>query len=117
MSGEMAIDNSKISLFSDFSAELQKQRAKFTDVKKRLRDLNLPYAMLYPAQLRVVALGKSHFFDLPTSAGQWLDQEDRALKTAKSQRNAPTWKMVPRLFGGCPFLLPFHCCWSTVLTI
>lgn len=48
MSGAMAIDNSKISLFPNFSAELQKQRAKFTDVKKRLQDFILPYAMLYP---------------------------------------------------------------------
>lgn len=89
MSGVMAIDDSKISLFSDFSAELQKQQAKFTDFKKRLRAFNLQYAMLYSARLRVVALGEIHFFDHPASAAQWLDREDRALKAAKSQSNAP----------------------------
>lgn len=63
MSWAMAIDNSKVSLFPDFSAELQKQRAKYINVKKRLRDLKLQYAMLYPARLRVVALGEIHFFN------------------------------------------------------
>lgn len=33
------IDNAKISLFPDFSADMKKQRAKFIDVKRRLRDL------------------------------------------------------------------------------
>lgn len=88
MSGALTIDNAKISLFPDFSAELQKQLAEFMDVKKRLRDFNLKYAMLYPARLRVVALGEVHFFDRPTSAAQWLDQEDRAPKAAKAHDNA-----------------------------
>lgn len=89
MGGKLAIENSKISLFPDFSAELQKQRAKFMDVKRRLRDLNLPYAMLYPARLRVVALGETRFFDRPDMAAQWLDREDRALKAARPQRDVP----------------------------
>lgn len=70
MGGAMAIDNSKISLFPDFSAELQKQRAKFTDARKRLRDLYLQYAMLNPAHMQVVALGEVNFFDRPTSAAE-----------------------------------------------
>lgn len=89
MSGNMAIDNSKVSLFPDFSVELQKQHAKFIDLKKRLREHNLQYAMLYPARLRVVALGEVHFFDRPNAAAQWLDREDRALKAARPQRPAP----------------------------
>lgn len=89
MSGNMVIDNSKISLFPDFSAELQKQRTKFNDVKKRLRDLNVQYAMLYPSRLRVAALGEVHFVDHTTSAAQWLNREERAIKAAKSQINAP----------------------------
>lgn len=49
MEDALVMDNSKISLFPDFSAEVQKQRAQFTEVKKRLRSLELQYAMLYPA--------------------------------------------------------------------
>lgn len=92
MSGAMAINNSKISLFPDFFAELQKPHAKFIDVrkKKKLSDLNLQYAMLDPARLCVVALGEVHFCDRPTSAAQWLDQEDRALWAAKLQCPAST---------------------------
>lgn len=75
ISGNLAIDNAKISRFPDFLAELQKQHAKFVDVKKRLQDLNVQYVMLYPARFREAALGETHFFDRPTSAVQWLDRE------------------------------------------
>lgn len=81
----MKIDNSRISLFPDFSAELQKRPATFNDVKKLLRELNVQYGMLYPARLRVTALGTTHFFDRPTAAAQGLDREDRALKDARRQ--------------------------------
>lgn len=57
----LVMDNSKILLFPDFSAGKQK-RAQFTEVKKRLPSLELQYAMLYPACLRVVAKDEVHFF-------------------------------------------------------
>lgn len=53
----LRIDNTKVSFFRDFSAELQKQTAKLTDVKRLLRNLDLKYAMLYPANVQVEALG------------------------------------------------------------
>ena len=84
----MKIDNAKISCFPDFSAELQKQRAKFIDIKRRLRALDIKYAMLYPSKLRVEALGSVHFFDLPSSAAQWLDREERSLRDGRIQRRA-----------------------------
>lgn len=34
MVGALAMDNTNICLFPDYSAEVQKQRAKFTDVKR-----------------------------------------------------------------------------------
>lgn len=51
----------KISFYPDFSEEVQSKRAKFQDVKRGLLCLQLPYAMLYPAQLRVTARGQTHF--------------------------------------------------------
>lgn len=51
MGGALAIDNVKVFLFPDYSAEVQKQRVKFKDVKRHLWELNLQYAMLYPAKL------------------------------------------------------------------
>ena len=80
------IDNSRISLFPDFSAEVQKQRAQFNDVKKRLRFLELQYAMLYPARLRVVARNEVHFFEKPAQAMQWMDREERSLREEQGRR-------------------------------
>lgn len=54
--------------------EVQKLRAQFDEVKRRLRALQVSYAMLYPAKLKVVAKGDIHFFDTPKAATQWLDR-------------------------------------------
>lgn len=48
-------------------------------MKKKLRSLELQYAMLYPACLWVVARDEVHFFEKPTLAMQWLDREERSL--------------------------------------
>lgn len=84
------IDNSKMSLFPDFSAKVQKQRAQFNDVKKRLRSLELQYSMLYLARLRVVARDEVNFFEKPTLAMQWLDREERSLRDDVSRRRRAT---------------------------
>lgn len=86
----LKVDNAKISLFPDFSADLQKQQAKFTDVKRRLRDLDLKYAMLYPARLRIEVLGSLQFFDSPSAAAQWLDREEQTIRENRNRRPAPS---------------------------
>lgn len=80
---DIKIDNGKISIFPDFSAEVQRRRLQFFDVKKRLRVLQLPYSMLYPARLRVVAPNGSQFFESPKQAADWLDSHERHLRSAK----------------------------------
>lgn len=84
------MDNSKISLFPDFSAEVQKQRAQFNDVKKRLRSLEIQYSMLYPARLRVVARDEVHFFEKPALVMQWLDREECSLCDELGRRHRTT---------------------------
>lgn len=74
MSEILKVDNTKVSLFLDFSAEVQRQRGKFLDIKKRLRVLNVQYFMLYPAKLKVIANASKHLFDNPSSAVNWLDR-------------------------------------------
>lgn len=54
----------------------------FQEVKQRLCVLQMPYAMLYPAKLRVAALGTTHFFETPKDASQWLDCNEAKLKKA-----------------------------------
>lgn len=77
---DIRLDGNKIAFYPDFSVNVQKRRAQFHDVKRRLRDLELSYAMLYPAKLRVVANGTTHFFENPKDAIRWLDQAEHSLK-------------------------------------
>lgn len=69
--------NANISLFPDFSAELQKKRATFTVVKRKLREKSLQYSMAYPARLRVIEGGKTHFFTDPREAEEWVSRRSR----------------------------------------
>lgn len=78
----MEIQGARVSIYPDFSAAVQKQRAKYTEVKKRLRALSVIYSMLYPAKLRVVAEGTVHFFENPMMATNWLDRHERHLQAA-----------------------------------
>lgn len=57
----MRIDNACISFYPDFSADLQRRRAKFTEAKKRLRKYEVAYTMLYPPKLRIAANGETQF--------------------------------------------------------
>lgn len=78
------INGSRISFYPDFSTEVQKRRMLFQDIKRRLRALQVPYAMLYPAKLRVVALGSTRFFESPKDAVSWLDCHESQLKAQKA---------------------------------
>ena len=42
-------------IYPDFSAAVREKRRLFNPAKKRLRNLGIKYALLYPAVLRVVA--------------------------------------------------------------
>ncbi|KAM4051814.1 uncharacterized protein ACNLHF_026078 [Anomaloglossus baeobatrachus] len=77
---DLAIDGHKVSLYPDFSTEIQQRRAQFIDVKKRLRQLQISYSMLYPTRLRVVADGGTKFFDTPKDAAAWLDTNEKGLR-------------------------------------
>lgn len=72
----MKVDNVCISFYPDFSADLQHKRAKFTEVKKRLRRFDVSYVMLYPARLRVAAT----LFVNPNVASEWLNCVEHTLK-------------------------------------
>lgn len=69
----------KVSLDPDFSTEVQKKRLQFFDIirRRRLRNVNIPYSMQYPAKLRVVALESTPFFGTPSEALSWLDKNEK----------------------------------------
>lgn len=62
--GQIKYENAQISIFLDFSVELQKQRASFIDIKKRMREQGYVYSMSFPARLRVIDGSKVIFLPL-----------------------------------------------------
>lgn len=78
--GSIKHNGTKVSFYPDFSAEVQRRRSKFMEVKKRLQRLQLSYAMMFPAKLRVAANGQNHFFENAQDATSWLDQNEQAIR-------------------------------------
>ncbi|KAJ1198317.1 hypothetical protein NDU88_002159 [Pleurodeles waltl] len=76
--GDLRIDNHKIMTFPHFTKTTQKQQATFMDAKKTLQQLDLQYAMLFPARLRIVTLEGAQFFHTPQEVWNWLDMQVRA---------------------------------------
>lgn len=70
-------------IFLDFSAEVQKQKAKYIYVKKKLCHLQLLYVMLYSAKLRITARREAHFFDNPQAAYLWPDRNEQHLSNLR----------------------------------
>lgn len=59
----------RVSLYPDFSPDQQKRRAEFTPIKRTLQQHKVAYAVLYPARLRVIALGRTFFFQHTGGSG------------------------------------------------
>lgn len=72
--GEMTYENKKISFYPDYSADLQRRRDEFLDVKRVLREKEVEYALIYPAQLRIKHLGSVKFFSTPAEAQRFLKE-------------------------------------------
>lgn len=71
--GGLTHNGSQLSFFPDYSIAIQKQRATFLGVKRRLRAAGVVYSMMFPAKLRIVADNSTHFFTTPVEADRWLD--------------------------------------------
>lgn len=71
--GPLSFNGNNISVYPDFSAEVQRQRISFSAVKSRLRTEGLSYAMLFPAKLRIIHEGRAHFYTNPKEAMKWLN--------------------------------------------
>lgn len=77
---DIQYNGARVSFYSDFSAEVQRSRAKFTDVCKRLQRLQATYVMLYPARLCITAGGQAHFLNFTASASNWIDTHEVDLR-------------------------------------
>lgn len=76
--GNIPFGEAHIAVFPDFSAEVQKKRAQFSEAKRQLRNHHLTYAMLFPARLRVIRDGKAYFFEDPSAVIPWLEHRAAA---------------------------------------
>lgn len=65
-------EHTAVHLYPDFTADLQKRRKTFTDVRRRLREREIKYSMLYPCRLRVQHEGSVKFFESPEEAEVWI---------------------------------------------
>uniref|UniRef100_A0A3B4VAQ2 L1 transposable element RRM domain-containing protein n=1 Tax=Seriola dumerili TaxID=41447 RepID=A0A3B4VAQ2_SERDU len=64
----------RVSIYLDFSAGLVQRRRGFDAVKKKLRDQDFKYAMIYPCTLRVAHAGKTQFFHTPDEVERFLGE-------------------------------------------
>ena len=70
--GEMIYENKKISFSPDYSAELQRRRDEFHDVKRMLREKEMEYALIYLAKLHINYQGSVKFFSTPAEVQLFL---------------------------------------------
>ncbi|KAJ8386010.1 hypothetical protein AAFF_G00178310 [Aldrovandia affinis] len=62
--GRLEFQGRQVMIFPDFSAELNKRRAEYVEVKKLLREKEgVRYGLVYPARLRVSFQGQEKMFD------------------------------------------------------
>ena len=59
---ELKYKGNRVHIFPDFSAGLVIKRRQFDNIKKKLRELNMEYSLLYPASLRIISAGKAVLF-------------------------------------------------------
>lgn len=68
--GNILYNGIKVSIYPDFSPDLQKQRAKFGEAKCKFQRLKISYVLLYPARLQVNTTGGT-VFDSPEGVEDW----------------------------------------------
>uniref|UniRef100_H3ASN5 L1 transposable element RRM domain-containing protein n=1 Tax=Latimeria chalumnae TaxID=7897 RepID=H3ASN5_LATCH len=81
--GTLTYNNKPIYLFPDMSAELFQKRKSFLGIKRLCKDLDIPFALLFPARLRIDFKGQRLFFTSP------LDAENH-IKMSSLPENPPS---------------------------
>lgn len=73
LQGKIKYGSNTISFYPDFTQRVRESRMKFNKVKQELRKRSWKYALLFPATLRVIADGKTFFFDTPAGATAFIE--------------------------------------------
>ena len=69
---ELKYKSNRVHIFPDFSTGLVLKRRQFDNIKKKLRELNMEYSLLYPASLRIISAGKAVLFKSPGDAESFI---------------------------------------------
>lgn len=62
----------RIYFFNDYSVAVVKKRKAFDEVKDQLKKINIGYALMYPATLKMTVNGTEKRFDTPESAAVFV---------------------------------------------
>ncbi|KAI3359438.1 hypothetical protein L3Q82_002945 [Scortum barcoo] len=65
----------QVLIFPDMSPEVSRQCAAFDPVKRKLREVNITYSLIYPAKLAINVDGARHSFDAPQDAEGFFKQK------------------------------------------
>uniref|UniRef100_H3ARV8 L1 transposable element RRM domain-containing protein n=1 Tax=Latimeria chalumnae TaxID=7897 RepID=H3ARV8_LATCH len=91
--GALTFKNKPIYIFPDMSADLFQKRKSFFGVKRLCKDLDIPFALLFPARLRIDFKGQCLFFTNPLDAENHIKMaslpEDSSPPSPREQRPRP----------------------------
>ena len=71
--GPYSVNNAKVSMFPDYTLNVQRRRFSFMAVKRELREAGIQYSLMFPARLKVMLDGNTTFFNEPEEAWSWLE--------------------------------------------
>lgn len=77
----------KLEFYPDYTMAVQLARKEFNPAKQKLRELGVAYTMQYPAKLRVVQDGRTHFCTTPKAAMELVKK--LSTKQKQSKRTTP----------------------------
>ncbi|KAJ1117100.1 hypothetical protein NDU88_005300 [Pleurodeles waltl] len=68
---------------------VQRCQASFQEVKRHFGIHGLEYALIFQVKLKVIHERHSHFFDTPTAAREWLEQNFQSTQSEQQQEFEP----------------------------
>lgn len=77
---ELRYGEKRVYIYPDFTAETMTKRRQFDTVKKKLRELDMQYSLLFPATLRIISSGKTFQFKCAKEAESFLDTVARPME-------------------------------------
>lgn len=74
--GGIVWNGGKISIFPDMTRDVVERRRKFTDIRRKLHDLDIRFTLAYPATLRFTCKGERKCFGDPCKAMKFITSQD-----------------------------------------